>query len=261
MDDLAVAREAARAGATIVQRRYRRIQNAEFKGAANPVTEADREAEAAIVELIRKERPNDGIVAEEGSVHKPGSGRCWLVDPLDGTVNYVHGIPQCAVSVALQIGDSPTVGAVVDVFRNEEFTALRGGGARLDGRSITVSTTADIGRALVGTGFAYDRQAKAGSYTDLVAEVLSEVQDVRRLGAAAIDLAWVACGRLDGHWEFGLAPWDIAAGILLVTEAGGKVTDSYGDPPRAEDIIATNGLIHDRLMRIVAGTRPPHFER
>jgi myo-inositol-1(or 4)-monophosphatase len=261
MDDLAVAREAAGAGAAVVRRWYRRIERADFKGATNPVTEADRQAEAAIVEVIGAHRSGDEIVAEEGSAITTGSGRRWLIDPLDGTVNYLHGFPQCAVSVALHVDEMPSVGVILDVFRNEEFSARLGKGAKLNGRPISVSSTADLGEALVATGFAYDRQQKARSYTDLVADVLSKVQGIRRLGAAAIDLAWVACGRLDGHWEFGLAPWDIAAGLLLVAEAGGKVTDSYGAPARPQDIIATNGLIHEPLLAIVAEARPPHFER
>ncbi len=261
MDDLSVARKAAQAGAEVVRRWYCRIERAEFKGISNPVTKADRESEAAIVEILATHRPDDGIVAEEGSVRRAASGRRWLIDPLDGTVNYLHGFPHCAVSIGMQVDELPMVAVVIDVFRNEEFSALRGGGTQLNGRLTAVSAAVDLGGALLSTGFAYDRREKAQAYTDLVAKVMSEAQGIRRQGAAAIDLAWVACGRLDGHWEFGLAPWDIAAGTLLVIEAGGRVTDSYGDPPRPEDIVASNGLIHDALMGIVASARPPHFER
>jgi myo-inositol-1(or 4)-monophosphatase len=242
MNDLEVAMEAARAGAEVVRHWFGRAGRAEYKGLGNPVTVADRESEAAILEIIHDHRPDDEVLAEEGGGAQTRSGRRWVIDPLDGTVNFVHGVPQCAVSVAVEDDLGSLVGVVIDPFRGEEFAAERG-------------------RALLCTGFAYDRRQHSRVLADAVAAAIGVAQDVRRMGAAAIDLAWVACGRLEGHWEFGLAPWDVAAGALLVTEAGGRVTDSYGERFRPEDVVATNGLIHDALQQLVAAHRPPHRAR
>jgi len=261
MNDLAVALTAARAGAAVVEHWFRRAGDPEMKGIVDPVTRADREAEAAITAVLREHRPGDGIVAEEGTAAEARSGRRWVVDPLDGTVNFVHGVPQCAVSVALEDDDGGLVGVVLDVFRKEEFAAERGGGAHLDRSPITVSNRSRMIEALFSTGFPYDRHEQAQAYTDIVAAVVAECQGVRRTGAAALDFAWVACGRYDGHWEFGLKPWDVAAGALLVAEAGGTVTDTYGGHGRPEDVVATNGRLHEPLRRIVAAHRPAHWER
>jgi myo-inositol-1(or 4)-monophosphatase len=261
MNDLTVALTAARAGAAVVERWFRRVGDPEMKGVVDPVTRADREAEAAIAAVLEAHRPGDGIVAEEGTAADARSGRRWVVDPLDGTVNFVHGVPQCAVSVALEDDRGGVVGVVLDVFRKEEFTAVRDGGARLDGAPITVSGHTRMIEALFSTGFPYDRHERPRAYTDVVAAVVAESQGVRRTGAAALDFAWVACGRYDGHWEFGLKPWDVAAGALLVVEAGGTVSDSYGGPGRPEDVVAANGHLHEPLRRIVAAHRPAHWER
>jgi myo-inositol-1(or 4)-monophosphatase len=261
MNDLEVAVEAARAGAEVVRHWFRRFGGADYKGVGNPVTVADRKSEAAILEIIHQYRPDDEVLAEEGGGAQTRSGRRWVIDPLDGTVNFVHGIPQCAVSVAVEDDLGSLAGVVIDPFRGEEFAAQRGRGAHLDGDPIRVSPQDDIGQALLCTGFAYDRHLHSRVLAEAVAAAIGIAQDVRRLGAAALDLAWVACGRLDGHWEFGLAPWDVAAGSLLVTEAGGRVTDSYGEKFRPEDLVATNGLIHDALRQLVAAHRPQHRAR
>ncbi len=261
MDDLELTTAAARSGAAVLLRWFRRIGDPDLKGAVDPVTEADRESEAVIVDLIRTHRPDDGILAEEGSAAETRSGRRWVIDPLDGTVNFVHGIPHSAVSIALEDGDGGLVGVVLDPFRSEEFVARRGRGATLNGDPIHVSSQAKMSGAVFGTGFAYDRQERGRAYTDLVAAVLAEAQGVRRLGTAAIDLAWVACGRYEGHWEFGLKPWDLAAGALIIAEAGGRLTDSYGGEARPEDVVATNAHVHADLLRIVAANRPAHFSR
>jgi myo-inositol-1(or 4)-monophosphatase len=257
--DLAVAQAAARAARPVILDWSARLGDPEMKGRVDPVTEADRRAEEAIVAVIREHRPHDGILAEEGSRADARSARRWVIDPLDGTVNFLHGIPQVAVSIALEDGDGGLAGVVLDVFRGEEFTAARAAGAALNGAPIHVSATAEMIRGVFSTGFAYDRQERGGSYTAVVAAVLAEAQGVRRLGSAALDLAWVACGRYDGHWEFGLRPWDLAAGLLLVTEAGGTVSDSYGSPARPEDVVASNGRLHEDLRRVVARHRPGHF--
>jgi len=261
MNDLELATTAARAGADVLLRWFSRIGTPDLKGAVDPVTEADRESEAVIVELIRDHRPEDGIIAEEGSAAVATSGRRWVIDPLDGTVNFVHAIPHSAVSIGLEDDDGGLVGIVIDPFRSEEFVAVRGGGATLNGHPIRVSARRRMIESMFATGFAYDRQERARSYTDVVAAVLARAQGVRRLGTAAIDLAWVACGRYEGHWEFGLKAWDLAAGALLITEAGGRLTDSYGETVRPDDVIASNGLVHDELLEIVAANRPAHFSR
>jgi myo-inositol-1(or 4)-monophosphatase len=230
MDDLALARTAAAMAAGIIGAWRGQIDGADYKGEVNPVTVADREAEAAIIALIAEHRPDDGILAEEGGAAASASGRRWVIDPLDGTVNFLHGIPQVAVSIALEGPDGTLVGVVRDVFRGEEFVAVRGEGANRDGSPITVSSCTELRRALVSTGFAYDRQSRAAEYTRPVTAVLEVTQGIRRNGSAALDLAWVACGRLDGHWEFNLSPWDVAAGFLLVREAGGMVLGFDGPP-------------------------------
>lgn len=260
MNDLELATAAARAGADVLLRWFQRIGAPELKGAVDPVTEADRESEAVIVEMISRHRPDDGILAEEGSEAATRSGRRWVIDPLDGTVNFVHAIPHSAVSIGLEDENGGLVGIVIDPFRSEEFTAVRDGGALLNGSPIRVSERTRMQDSMFATGFAYDRQQRGKTYTDLIADVLAKAQAVRRLGTAAIDFAWVACGRYEGHWEFGLKAWDLAAGALLIQEAGGRLTDSYGGPARPEDVVATNGHLHEELRAIVAANRPPHFE-
>jgi len=260
--DLEVAQRAARAGAAALRPYFGGSLEPDFKGAVDPVTPADRDAEAAVLAVIRRHRPGDAILSEEaGAQAGAQAGRRWVVDPLDGTVNFLHGVPHCAVSVALEDADGPAAAVVVDVLRDEEFAAARGAGARRDGRPIRVSAEGDLLRALLSTGFPYDRHRGTRAYTDAVAAALRVSQGVRRSGSACLDLAWVACGRYEGHWEFGLQPWDVAAGILLVAEAGGRVTDSYGAPPRPGDIVASNGLVHDALLAVVAAHRPPHRTR
>jgi myo-inositol-1(or 4)-monophosphatase len=260
MNDLDIARAAARAGADVLKRWFLKTGEPDMKGDVDPVTQADREAEAVIVGMITHHRPQDGIIAEEGSEAAAGSGRRWVIDPLDGTVNFVHGVPQCAVSIALEDDRGGLIGVVSDPFRSEEFWAQRGGGAFLGERPIRVSPRTVMREALFSTGFAYDRQRRGRAYTDPVAAVLAEAQGVRRTGSAALDLAWVACGRYDGHWEFGLHHWDLAAGAVLIREAGGRLTDSYGGEPRPADVVASNGLLHEPLRRIVAAHRPDHLE-
>ena len=195
------------------------------------VSDTDRDAEALIVGMIARERPADAIVGEEGA-DAPGTGAIrWLVDPLDGTINYLWAIPQWCVSVAALDEEGPLVGVVHDPSRGETFTALRGGGSRVDDGVVRVGPGAALDEALVGTGFSYvpERRARQAA---LLPAILPAVRDVRRFGSAAIDLAWVACGRLDGYFERGLNPWDWAAGRLLVAEAGGVVEEL---PATAED--------------------------
>lgn len=260
MDDLHVAMSAVRAGADIVKRFFGASPEAHYKAKFDPVTAVDRAAEAAILEVLDAARPDDEVMAEEsgGSVH---AGRHWIVDPLDGTVNFVHSIPQVSVSVALYDGDDGLVGVVYDPLRDEMFTAIRGGGARLNGHVISTSETAELEKAVVATGFPYNHDIYAESLSVVLREVLAQVNGIRRFGSAALDLAWVAAGRFDAYWELGIAPWDGAAGMILVREAGGTVTDPYGRPstPTMGLVVSSNGKIHDPLRRIVETWMPSHL--
>jgi myo-inositol-1(or 4)-monophosphatase len=192
------------------------------------VSDADRVAEAAIAELIHRERPDDGLLGEEGAAAHGSSGRRWVVDPLDGTTNYLYRFPVWAVSVAVEDADGALAGVVLDPVRDELFAAERGSGTTLDGVPVRVRDGTPLERSLVATGFSYDAERRA-EQARVLQLVLPRVRDVRRAGAAAIDLAWVAAGRLDGYYERGLKPWDWAAGRLLVAEAGGAVAELDGD--------------------------------
>ena len=205
-------------------------------------------------------RPDDGVLGEEGT-DTTGTGRRWLIDPLDGTVNFVHGIDQVAVSVALCEGDRVLVGVVLDVIRDEVFAATAGAGATLDGVPITVSAIPDLGGAIIATGFPYDHDRHAEALTRSLAAVLAEVAGIRRFGSAALDLCWTACGRFDGYYEYSLKPWDIAAGLLVLAEAGGVGTDPWGAPlhPFAPHAVAANPAIHESLRRLVEETVPEHL--
>jgi len=260
MDDLHVAISAARAGAEIVKAQFGGPQNPRYKGNFDPVTAVDHAAEKAILDVLVEERPDDQIMAEEsgGESH---AGRHWIVDPLDGTVNFVHSIPHVSISVALYDGDVGLVGVVFDPLRDELFTATLGGGAHLNSHVISVSDVDDLNKSVVATGFPYNHDIYAESLSIVLREVLREVNGIRRMGSAALDLAWVAAGRYDGYWELGIAPWDGAAGIILVREAGGTVTDPFGRPttPSKGLVVSSNGAIHDRLRTIVEAWMPPHL--
>jgi myo-inositol-1(or 4)-monophosphatase len=257
MDDLHVGIEAARAGGAIIAKHFGASPDPEYKGRFDPVTAVDYASEAAVLAVIDSRRPRDPVFAEEsgGERHK---GRHWIVDPLDGTVNFVRGIPQVSVSVALYEGDRGLVGVVYDPLRDELFTTADGEGARLNGHVISVSATAKLERAVIATGFPYDHDVKAEELSVVFREVLRQVNGLRRFGSAALDLAWVAAGRYDGYWELGIAPWDGAAGIILVREAGGTVTDPLGrdSTPSMGLVVATNRTLHDDLRTIIESWMP-----
>lgn len=257
MDDQHVAIAAARAGGDIVAEHFGASPDTEYKGKFDPVTAVDRAAEAAVLAVIEEFRPADEVMAEEsgGTFHE---GRHWIVDPLDGTVNFIHGIPQVSVSVALYEGTKGLVGVVYDPLRDELFTAVHDEGARLNGHVISVSDTRDLGRAVVATGFPYDHDERAEELAIVVREMLRHVNGLRRFGSAALDLAWVAAGRFDAYWELGIAPWDGAAGEILVREAGGVVTDPLGrqSTPMMGLVVGSNGHLHDALRRIVETWMP-----
>lgn len=194
------------------------------------VSEADRAAETAIVEILRAERPDDGLLSEEGAEDGGTSGRRWVVDPLDGTTNYLYRFPAWAVSIAVEDDDGALVGVVHDPVADETFRAERGAGAHLGGEPIRVRDHDRLETALIATGFGYDPDIRAGQ-ADLVRRAIPHVRDIRRAGAAALDLCFVAAGRLDGYYERGLNPWDWAAGALIVREAGGGVVPLEGGRP------------------------------
>jgi myo-inositol-1(or 4)-monophosphatase len=257
MDDLAVALEAARTGAAIVGAAFGKIQTVEFKGVVDPVTATDHESERAILEVLGTFRPDDAVLAEEGGGSRDLTGRHWIVDPLDGTVNFLHGIPQVSVAVGLYEDGQSRVGVVIDPIRGEEFAAARDAGASLNGAPISVSDRA-LGEGVIATGFPYDRRERGAAYAAIVGTVLEHVRGIRRFGSAALDLAWVASGRLDGYWEFGLGPWDIGAAMVLVQEAGGIVTDHVGTPSTVYDALYVAGAPSlQRELRAVVGSALP----
>jgi myo-inositol-1(or 4)-monophosphatase len=197
--------------------------------ATDLVSDADRDAEALIRDLLAEQRPADGMLAEEGTSERGESGRRWVFDPLDGTVSYLYGYPHWCVSVALEDGDGAVLGVVYDPNRDELFAAERGAGATLGGERIQVREAPPLDEALVATGFGYDAERRARQAA-VAAELLPAVRDIRRAGSAALDLSWLAAGRLDAYYERGLNPWDWAAGSLIVREAGGVVEELPGEP-------------------------------
>ena len=257
---LVVAEEAARQAGEVLRSYFRHLAGVEHKGPREVVTEADRRAEARIIALIRQAFPADLILAEEsyrGLTDEKiiEERRVWFIDPLDGTTNFVYGLPVYAVSIALFDRGRPVLGVVYDPSADELFSAARGEGARGNGRPIRVSSCFRFAEALLATGFPYERNG--GDNLDHVTNIVPRIRDLRRMGSAALDLCYVASGRLDGFWEYGLRPWDFAAGLLIVEEAGGKVTDFRGRPmrPFSRGIAATNGYIHEELLAALARGR------
>jgi myo-inositol-1(or 4)-monophosphatase len=214
------------------------------------VSDADRDSEELILGLISKERPDDGVLAEEGGGRASTSGITWIVDPLDATVNYLFGIPHWCVSVAAADDDGALVGVVHNPNLGETFVAARGGGSHLNGRPIHVSDRTDLAGALVATGFSYDPRARE-QQAAVVARVLPVVRDIRRAGSAALDLAALAAGRVDGFYEAPLEVWDKAAGVLLVIEAGGTVSELEAPLGLTPGVVAANPALHDALRRLV----------
>ncbi|MFN0165067.1 MAG: inositol monophosphatase family protein [Bryobacteraceae bacterium] len=244
-----IAREA---GALVANYFERRVAF-ELKGEFDLVTEADRASERLVVERLRSHFPTHSIVAEETGVHQGSSEHCWYVDPLDGTTNFAHGFPVFNVTLAYEHLGELACGVVYDPTRQEMFSAERGGGAYLNNRRIRVSAAKRIDEALLATGFP-SRKRHESVNVHFFHQVGMITHGVRRAGSAAIDLAYVACGRFDGFWEFGLNPWDMAAGILMIQEAGGAVSEMQGAPHtlKSANLTATNGAIHQELLALFA---------
>ncbi len=255
---LDIATEAAISAGAIVKNYWGKIEHYEEKGRAGDlVTAADKAAEAAILKVLGRHVPDHGILAEEsGTLGGDRREYLWAIDPLDGTTNFAHGYPVAAVSVGLMIRGVPTVGVVYNPFRDELFRAAKGLGATLNRCPIAVSQTEKLARSLLVTGFAYDRRETTDNNYAEFCYLTHLTQGVRRSGAAALDLTDVACGRLDGYWERGIHIWDIVAGIVLVEEAGGKVTayDGSGIVLESGRILATNGTIHSSLSQALRET-------
>lgn len=258
MDFEPVARAAVCEAGALLRARWRGGKTVHYKSAVDLVTETDRDAEALIVGQLRRAFPDHLIVAEEASagsaLHAPAADRyVWYLDPLDGTTNFAHSYPQFCVSLALARGPDLLFGIVYDPVREETFVANHSRGATLNDETIHVSAVDALQRALLGTGFAYDRQVRTDFYLSFVRDFLRQAQDIRRAGSAALDLCYVACGRFDGFWEWNLRPWDTAAGALIVREAGGVVSDFRG---AAFDLyggqtLASNGRVHAAMVSVL----------
>ena len=243
---LGVAIGAARAAGAVLLDFSTRDLGVRHKGDVDLVSQADLASERVVRAHLAEAFPGDHVLGEEGGGATGAGGRRWIVDPLDGTTNFVHRLPHFNVSIALEVDGVVEVGVVFDPSRGELFEATRGGGARLGGAPLRASPQTDLAEALVATGFPYDRKARIDVYLPFVRAFLLRAQGLRRAGAAALDLAWLAAGRLDVYWEFQLKPWDVAAGALLVTEAGGWVGGRGGRPHTLGDdlvIAAAPGLV------------------
>jgi myo-inositol-1(or 4)-monophosphatase len=247
---------AAQAGAQVLRELYERPRDIALKGRFDLVTDADRASEERILRLLRERAPGSAVLAEESGSSGGGEVR-FIVDPLDGTTNYAHGIPLFSCTVAAEVNGEMVAGCTVDPLRAETFRAHRGGGAFLGGRKLSVSHTASVQDAVVCTGFPYGHRDRLGEMVAAFGRFTELARGTRRLGSAAIDLAYVAAGRLDVFWEQGLKPWDIAAGLLLVREAGGVVTRFDGSAVDLSDgeILAVTPALHDPVRAILREAR------
>ncbi len=245
----------------LIRDNLNRSKRVDRKSAVNLVTDTDRAAEALIVDGLRQAFPGHGIVAEEGHSDRRDEEFCWYIDPLDGTTNFVHTLPHCAVSIALLRNSHPQVAVVFDPVKEELFEASRTAGATLNGTSIGVSATSSLADSLLVTGFPYDRREHSAFYLSYFEAFMHKAHDVRRFGAASLDLCYVAAGRFDGLWEWGLSPWDTAAGWLILEEAGGRVSDFDGRPfdPWQPRIAATNAVIHDEVCTLLTTLTPQEY--
>ena len=257
-DERRIAVDAARAAGLLLRDALSGTRQVSFKGSpTNLVTEMDARAEQLVSDRLRAAFPADAMLGEEGGARAGTSGRRWIVDPLDGTTNYVHGLPIFAVSIALEVAGAVVLGVIYDPNFDELFVAERGGGAFCNERPLRVSSTATLNESLLTTGFPYGVRETEDNNLREYAAFTVRAQAVRRMGSAVIYLAYVAAGRVDGYWELRLGTWDIAAGALIVEEAGGRVTDFTGgafdlEAPR---IVASNGRIHEEMLQVLQEVR------
>lgn len=259
-DILQMAEGIARQAGAVLMSGYGNVRHVQQKGAIDLVTEFDKRSEELILSFLQKEFPEHAILAEESGRHETVSEYQWVIDPLDGTTNFAHALPIFCVSIGLLKKGDPVLGVVYDPFRDEMFSAELGCGATLNNQPIHVSSRAALGRAVISTGFPYDVRTNPRNNLDQFVQFQLRTQAVRHLGAAALDCTWTAMGRLDGYWEFGVQSWDVAAGTLIVREAGGKVTFGGDDETflSTDAILVSNGLLHPQMLRVlVEGSKAP----
>ena len=250
---LALATDLAREAGALALRMRADVAVVDAKSSpTDVVTAADRAVEELLVRGIRAARPDDGLLGEEGGAAEGTTGTRWVVDPIDGTVNYLYGIPHWAVSIGVEDADGPVVGVVFDPAKDELWQAVRGHGATLDGRPLRCSSATDLAQSLVGTGFGYDARRRAAQSTALP-DLLPRVRDIRRMGAGSLDLCAVAAGRLDAYYEQGLSPWDLSAGSLVATEAGALVTGLDGRPAGYDLVLAAAPGVHQAVHDLLVG--------
>ncbi len=261
---LNIAVKAARRAASVINRASTQLDllTVQSKSPNDFVTEVDRAAEQAIIEVLRDAFPGHGILAEESGESGPESEFNWIIDPLDGTTNFIHGLPQYAVSIAQTKNGVLEHAVVYDPNTNEMFTASRGAGAFLNDRRIRVSRRTRLNEALIGTGFPFRQLDHVDAYLAMFKELTQKTAGIRRPGAASLDLAYVAAGRFDGFWEMGLSPWDMAAGVLLIQEAGGLVSDLSGEANylTTGNVVAGTPKIFGQLLPIIQAWRPANMQ-
>ena len=253
---LNIAIQAARNAARIIVRFVDRLDTISIneKNRNNFITQVDKLSEEEIIYTIHKAYPNHTILSEEMKIQKYDDDYIWIIDPLDGTTNFIHGFPQFAISIALKYRETLEIGLIYDPLRQELFTTSRGNGAQINNRKIRVSSSKQLIYALIGTGFPFKEKGLLPTYIETFKAVFLQSSGVRRAGSTALDLAYVAAGRLDGFWEMSLQPWNMAAGILLITEAGGLVSDFKGGKDYMENgnIVTGNPRIHKLLLEIIS---------
>jgi len=242
----------ARDAGTLLKGKFNSKHEIHYKGEINLVTEADKMSEDLIIAAIKSSFPDHGILSEESPAQNSQAKLRWIIDPLDGTTNYAHGYPVFCVSIALENEGAIVLGVIYDPLREDMFVAVRGKGAYLNGKKLKVSTTATLSRSLLATGFPYDIRVSKDNNIDHFNLMAVEAQAIRRAGAAALDIAYLAAGRFDGFWELKLMPWDMAAGCLMVKESGGIISNMSGGKWDifSPNVLISNGLIHEQMIRV-----------
>ena len=253
---LRAAWEAANAAGEVIRDNWERPGTIEYKGAIDLVTSVDRQAERKIIEVLQRDFPDHSFLAEEAAgIEGRTNEYRWIIDPVDGTTNFAHGYPHVGVSIALERNEQVILGLVYDPLRRECFRAVKEQGATLNGTPIRVSKVDELDKALLATGFPYDSRENAAYYLAFFRAFLTRSQGIRRAGSAALDLCYVASGRIDGFWELKLKPWDVAAGALIVAEAGGSLSDFSGKPLSifGSETLASNSIIHNEMIGVMNG--------
>lgn len=252
-ESLKVAEEASRMAGEMLRRHIDSSREIVYKGAVNLVTNFDRRSQEVIFSHLSSRFPDHDFLAEEDLCEQRGSEFRWIIDPIDGTTNYAHNFPIFCVSIALEWKSNIVCGVIHDPMRGEMFSAISGKGSVMNGHRIQISATGDLDKSLLATGFPYDIRESEVNNIDHFVNFATRAQAIRRCGSAALDLCYVACGRFDGFWELKLSPWDVAAGVLIVEESGGRVSDFHGEKASiyGKDLLASNGLIHEQMIQIL----------